>query len=149
MRVIAIGEYGSAAAHDAVERARHPHLQAFHRAPQALRIGGLDDVVHVVALHREVHQAEAEPFASARKGVAQSAKATVRAQVPHLATDPDGHVQRAIAELAADSVWNVGARRLALASGAAPRATPLSERELLLSFFHFAIVKRGSDTPRP
>ena|SRR2546430_3403299 len=105
--------------------------------------------VHVVALHREVHEAEAKPFAAARKGVAQGAKATVRAQVPHFATDPDRHVQRAIAEFAADSVRNIGARRLALASGATPRATPLSERELLLSFFHFAIVKGGSDTPRP
>jgi hypothetical protein len=110
VRVIAIGEYGSAAAHDPVERARHPHLQAFHGAPQALRIEGLYDVVHVVALHREVHQAEAKPFAPARKGVAQGAKASVRAQVPDLATDPDGDVQRAIAELAADSVRDIGAR---------------------------------------
>jgi len=92
-----------------------------------------------------MRQAETEPFAPALEIEAQGAEATARAQVPDLATDPDGDVQRAIAELGADPVRNVGARRFTFAPCTPSRATPLLERELLLKLFHSLIVPRGSN----
>ena len=65
LRVVAVGKHRALPAHHLVERARHPDFQPLHRPAQRLRVGGLDDEVRVVALHREVHQAEPEPLAAA------------------------------------------------------------------------------------
>ena len=68
VRVVAIGEHGAGAVHQLVEGARHPHLEPLHRAAQRLRVGRLDDAVDVVALHGELHQAEAEALAAVGEG---------------------------------------------------------------------------------
>ena len=110
MRVVAVRKHGPLPVHYLVERARHPDLQPLHRPAQGLRVGRLDDEVRVVALHREVHQAEPEPFAPALECAAERAEATMRAEVPDLAPDADRHVQRGLAELAANPMRNVLAR---------------------------------------
>ena len=98
MRVVAVGEHGAAAVHDSIQRARHAHLQALHRAAQRHLVGRLHDAVDVVALHGEVHEAEPEPLAPFREGAAQGAEAAVRAQVPDLLADAYRDVQRSLAE---------------------------------------------------
>src|SRR5882762_10079660 len=147
LRVVAVGKHRALPVHDLVERARHPDLEPLHRPAQRLRVGSLDDEVRVVALHREVHQAEPEPLAAALERAPECAKATMRAEVPDLATDADCDVQRALAKLAANPMRNVLARRHALASGAAPRASPLPERELLLQLLLAGSIDGGSDIP--
>src|SRR6267378_6029768 len=70
------------------------------------------------------------------------------AEVPDLAPDADGDMQGAPAELPANPMGNVRARRNALASGATSRASPLPERELLLQLLHAGSIDTGSDILR-
>ena len=48
--VVAVGKHGAAAAHHLVERPRHAHLEALHRPAERVRVGRLDDEVHVIPL---------------------------------------------------------------------------------------------------
>ena len=143
VRVIAIGENGPGAVHDLVERPRHPDLEALHGAAQCLRVGSLDDAVNVIALHRELHQAEAKAFAPAGKGPAQRAEAAMRAEVPHFPAHAERDVQRAFPETLARTMRNVRARRLALATGTLARAAPLKIRQFLVSYLHERDRKQG------
>src|SRR5438128_7274905 len=147
--MVAIGEHGPAAVYHLVQGPGHAHFEALHRAGEGLGIGRLDDHVNVVPLHRKVHQAEAEALAPSREGPLQRAKAAVRPQIPHFAADAQSDVQRAFAELLPRAMRDVGAGRLAPASGALARATPGSERKLLLCVLHCAMVAEGSDIASP
>src|SRR2546428_9586691 len=102
--------------------------------------------VHVVALHREVHQAEPEALASARERALEGAEAAMRPQIPDFPADPDGDVERAAPELPARPVWNILARGLSLAAGAPPCTAPAGQGELLLNRIHSRSVREGSDT---
>src|SRR5207248_174016 len=106
----------------------------------------LDDVVHVVALHREVHQAEPEALASARERMLEGAEAAMRPQGPDFPADPDGDVERTATKLPARPVRNILARGLSLAAGAPPGAAPARQGELLLDRVHSCSVREGSDT---
>ena len=122
--MVTVRDNGPLAVHDPVESARHPHLEAFHCPPEGYGIGRLDDAVHVVALHGEVDQAEAESFAPSRKRALESAKAPMRAEVPDFRPDPHGDVERAATKLPSRAVRHVLARRLAFAASATARASP-------------------------
>src|SRR6266446_1275233 len=92
--------------------------------------------VQLVALHREVHQAEPEALASARKRALQGAEAAMRPQIPDFPADADGNVERAATKLPARPVRNVLARGLSLAAGAPPGTAPARQWELLLDRVH-------------
>ena len=100
----------------------------------------------MVALHREVHQAEPEALASARERALEGAEAAMRPQIPDFPADPDGDVEGAAPELPARPVWNILARGLSLAAGAPPGTAPARQGELLLNRIHFRSVREGSDT---
>ena len=141
--VVPVGEDGPAAAHHLVQRPRHPHLEALHRAAQRDVVGRLDDQVHVVPLNREVDQAESEPRAPPRKRPAQRAKTAMAAQVPDFPADPDGDVQSGATESAPRPVRYVATRRFSLSSRAFTRAAPLAERQLWLLDAHVAQRTQG------
>jgi len=48
--VVAVRDDRPPAVHDAIESARHPHLETLHCAPERYGIGRLDDAVHVQTL---------------------------------------------------------------------------------------------------
>src|SRR5438132_4401054 len=146
VRVVAVGEDRPPAVHHLVQGAGHPHLEPLHRAPERHGVRRLDDVVHVVALHREVHQAEPEALASARKRALEGAEAAMRPQVPDLLADPDGDVERTVTKLPARPVRDVLAPGLSLAAGAPPGTAPARQWELLLDRVHSRSVREGSDT---
>jgi hypothetical protein len=59
--VIPISPHGTAAAQQAVDGASQPDRQALNAADEARVRISLDEQVHVVGLHTEVHNAEASP----------------------------------------------------------------------------------------
>jgi len=145
VRVVAVREDGAAAAHHAVERACHADLQPLHGAAQGRGIGRLHDHVQVVSLDREVDEAETEARAAAGEGAPQGAETAVGAEIPDLGSQPRGDVQGATAKSPAQSVRDVLAAALRLATGPAARTAPTIQGKLLLLWFHGASVQRGSD----
>jgi hypothetical protein len=95
MRVVTVGEHGAAATARAVEQARRGNLEGLHAAREPDAIARLDDEVDVIALDREVD--DAERFGPVRRGERGPAKRAVhrgRAKGGDLARDADRDVHR-------------------------------------------------------
>src|SRR5205807_1721886 len=82
VRVIALGEHLAMPLHHAIEPTRHAHAEPAHPACQRAGVLRLDEQVHMVPLHRVVHQLEAVAT-RAPECLVQLREAAPRAQVPH------------------------------------------------------------------
>jgi hypothetical protein len=130
--VVAVRKDRAAPVHDLVEGARHAHLQALHRAPERDSVRSLYDQVDVVALDREVDEAEAETLASPRECALDGAETAVGAEIPDFPAHAQGDMKRSATEFRARRVRNVLARRSSLPACAAAGATPERKSEVLL-----------------
>ena len=77
--VVAIVETSAPAVHDAVEPARSPREKVAEAVAHRPAIIGLDDEVHVVVLHRELHDSKSGAMARALEGRGKRAEATLAA----------------------------------------------------------------------
>ncbi|MBI2388232.1 MAG: hypothetical protein HYV09_01335 [Deltaproteobacteria bacterium] len=78
--VIAIGEHPAARpTHHRVDAAREANAESLHPTRQDATVVRLDDHVHVVALHREVHDPQEAARALGRERVLDAAVATLAA----------------------------------------------------------------------
>jgi hypothetical protein len=132
--VIAIGEHFAASTEGAVDRARQSHRQALHRAREAARVPGLDDEVHVVALHGELDDARVEAIARPLQALHDPAKAARAAQVREPGEDFHGDEDRSrTAQRAARAVPDARSRSDRFAARSVARPAVLSEVDLRLS----------------
>jgi hypothetical protein len=76
-----------------IDRASHPNGHARHTSSERLLVVGLDEKVHVVALHREVYQAKPGP-SRPRESAANGGKDRLSAQIRQGAFGSQRHVDR-------------------------------------------------------
>ncbi len=125
-RVVVVGEDVAGPLHHRVERARDADGEALHPAAQCLVRVRLDDKVQVVALHGELDEAQRMAALVRGKGTDDAPEAASAAQVPDVAPDPQGDVnRRRLLEALAGEMRNPPlALRQRLAPGALPASAP-------------------------
>lgn len=134
--VVAIGEDPAFSAHQPVQPAGDPDRETLQAASQSRCVRCLDDQVKMVALHREVDEAETEPVAAACKCLGQESKAAAAAEVPYVRHHSPGHVDGVVLRQSrACDVWNAWARTMRFAARAFPLASPSPERQRQLLRF--------------
>jgi len=93
--VKAVGVNATARAHQVVQPLGHANEQRAHALGHGTAVVGLDDEMHVVALHREVHDPEALALlAELGEGTGDGPETPLRTEVPHPAARADGDVVR-------------------------------------------------------
>ncbi len=78
--VIALCKDATLALETAIDGSRQPHRQALHASRECSPIARFGDQVEVIALHGEVHEAEAETLLAVRERKLNSAKQLFQAQ---------------------------------------------------------------------
>jgi hypothetical protein len=92
--VRSIAEHGSAPAPQTVQRARDANAETAKAADERAPVIALGDQVHVVRLHREVHQAEARLLAPARERAPQRAERRSVSEPRQAPPYAQGHMHR-------------------------------------------------------
>jgi hypothetical protein len=131
--VEAIGEHLALPRHHAIDRPRDPDREPLHAPRQRLLARRLGDQVNVVALHRDVDEAGAEPILRAPQRTHQTIERTPRAEAPHVGCDLERHQHRlAAGERGSRHVRHTGARSDRLPPRSGPLASASMEGQLLL-----------------
>ena len=94
-RVIALGaERPPAAPHERIDPSCEADFEPFDAARERTAIGGLDDEVHVIVLHREVRDANETAGVRLPQRTLDEGEPALRAQIEHVAREPQGDVHR-------------------------------------------------------
>ncbi len=93
-RVITIGEYFAAAAHQSIEGAREPNVQSLHAARERLLVVRLDEKMQMIALHRVFDDLKFGARARGLKGALQNAKAIDLPEIANVIEHSRGDVYR-------------------------------------------------------
>jgi hypothetical protein len=129
-RVIAIVEHAAVAPHHPVEPFGDADREALDRAGERAAVGGLDEEMDVIALDRELDDADVEAIATDPKRRLDDAERAPAAQVVDVRRHAQGDVERHRAgPLAARAMSHAGARTAGLAARAGALATPGPELE--------------------
>jgi hypothetical protein len=89
-----ISEHTPAPPPQSIQRSSDAHAEPSQAANERAPVVSLGDQVHVIPLHREVHQAKAWPLAPARERTPQRAERDTVAKARQAALHAQGHVHR-------------------------------------------------------
>ena len=106
--VIALGaERPPTSPHERVDPTREADLETLDSARERAAIGGLDDEMEVIVLHREVNDANETADVGLAQRALDEGEPALRAQIEHVAREPQGDVNRmARAMIRPARVWD-------------------------------------------